>query len=103
MAIPAADKPLDASFLRQYAETRGFLLGRPVNPKPAPDGKTVLFLRSGARNPKRSLFEFDCATGKTRELVTAEMLLRGADEQLKGKFDLRYFIIRSYVHKYVLY
>lgn len=82
MAILAADKPLDAAFLRQYAETRGFLLGRPVNPKPSPDGKTILFLRSEARNPKRSLFEFDCATGKTRELLTAEKLLNGVDEQL---------------------
>ncbi len=82
MAVPADEKPLDAVFLRQYAETRGFQLGRPVNPKPSPDGKTVLFLRSAAKNPKRSLYEFDCATGKTRELLTAEALLKGAEEKL---------------------
>jgi dipeptidyl-peptidase-4 len=75
-------KPLDTSFLRQYSETRGFTLGRPVNPKPTPDGKHVLFLRSQAKNPKRSLFEFDVATGKTRELLTAEALLKGAEENL---------------------
>ena len=75
-------KPLDASFLRQYSETRGFMLGRPVNPKPTPDGKHVLFLRSPAKSPKRSLFEFDVATGKTRELLTADALLKGAEEKL---------------------
>jgi dipeptidyl-peptidase-4 len=81
-AEPAVDKPLDASFLRRYSETRGFTLGRPVNIKPTPDGKHVLFLRSPAKSPKRSLFEFDVATGKTRELLTSEALLKGGEEQL---------------------
>jgi dipeptidyl-peptidase 4 len=75
-------KPLDASFLRLYSETGGFLLGRPVNPKPTPDGKHVLFLRSPAKSRKRSLFEFDVATGKTRELLTSDALLGGAEENL---------------------
>src|SRR5918995_1461782 len=79
---PAVDKPLDAAFLRQYSETRGFTLGRPVAIRPTPDGKHVLFLRSPARSPKRSLFEFDVATGKTRELLTPEMLLKGGEEKL---------------------
>jgi hypothetical protein len=37
---PAAKtgKPLDAAFLRTYAETRGFMLGRPVQARPTPDG-----------------------------------------------------------------
>jgi dipeptidyl-peptidase 4 len=81
-ADPAVDKPLDATFLRQYSETRGFTLGRPVAIKPTPDGKHVLFLRSPARSPKRSLFEFDVATGKTRELLTSEALLKGGEEKL---------------------
>src|SRR5262245_29714978 len=81
-ADPPVTKPLDASFLRLYSETRGFTLGRPVNPKPTPDGKHVLFLRSPAKNPKRSLFEFDVATGKTRELLTADALLKGGEEKL---------------------
>jgi dipeptidyl-peptidase-4 len=81
-AEPAVDKPLDASFLRLYSETRGFSLGRPVGIKPTPDGKHVLFLRSPARSPKRSLFEFDVATGKTRELLTSEVLLKGGEEKL---------------------
>ena len=45
-------KPLDTSFLRTYSETRGFMLGRPVKPKPTPDGKTVLFLRRRAKTPE---------------------------------------------------
>ena len=74
---PAAEpaKPLDPSFLRLYAETRGFMLGRPSKPKPTPDGNAVLFLRSEAKKPKLSLFEFDIATGKTKELLTPEMVL----------------------------
>jgi dipeptidyl-peptidase 4 len=75
-------KPLDASFLRLYSETRGFTLGRPVGIKPTPDGKHVLFLRSAAKNPTRSLYEFDVATGKTRELLSADALLKGGEEKL---------------------
>ena len=52
---PKKDTPLDASFLRLYAETRGVMLGRPVKPKLTPDGKAVLFLRSEAKKPKLSL------------------------------------------------
>lgn len=81
-AETSVNKSLDSSFLRLYSETRGFTLGRPVNPKPTPDGKQVLFLRSPAKNPKRSLFEFDVATGKTRELLTADALLKGGEEKL---------------------
>jgi len=88
-ADPAVSKPLDASFLRQYSETRGFTLGRPVNIKPTPDGKHVLFLRSPAKSPKRSLFEFDVATGKTRELLTSEALLKGGEERLSPEEKAR--------------
>ena len=86
---PVEPKPLDASFLRQYAETRGYMLGRPVAIKPTPDGKHVLFLRSTATNPKRSLFEFDVATGKTRELLTPEALLNGAEENVSPEEKAR--------------
>ena len=79
---PVDQKPLDASFLRLYAETRGFMLGRPAKPKPTPDGKAVLFLRSEPKKPKQSLYEFDVASGKTRELLTPESLLKGAEENL---------------------
>src|SRR3954467_12702807 len=79
---PAKVKPLDASYLRLHALTRGFMLGRPVRPKLTPDGKAVLFLRAQARVPKMRLYEFDVATGKTKELLTPEALLKGAEEQL---------------------
>lgn len=86
---PVEQKPLDASFLRLYAETRGFMLGRPVKPKPTPDGKAVLFLRSEAKKPQLSLFEFEVATGKTRELLTPATLLKGVEEKLSPEEKAR--------------
>ncbi len=76
------DVVLDSTYLRDHAQTRGFMLGRPVKAKPTPDGRAVLFLRSEARVPKLSLFEFDVATGKTKELITPASVLHGADEHL---------------------
>jgi dipeptidyl-peptidase-4 len=70
------------TFLRDYAQTRGFSLGRPVKATPTPDGKAVLFLRSGPRSPKLGLYEFSVSTGKTRELLTPEQVLKGAEEKL---------------------
>jgi dipeptidyl-peptidase-4 len=82
--LVAAPEPpaVDTSFLRQYAETRGFMLGRPAKPKITPDGKAVLFLRSEAKSPRQSLYEFDIATGKTKELLTPDLLRKGADDNL---------------------
>jgi dipeptidyl-peptidase-4 len=79
---PAKDAPLDAQYLRDHAKTRGFSLGRPSRAKPTPDGKAVLFLRAQARDPKQSLYEFDVGTAKTRELLTPEQVLKGAEEHL---------------------
>src|SRR5712692_2886661 len=79
---PAKDAPLDTTYLRDHAQTRGFMLGRPAGAKPTPDGKAVLFLRSEPRVPKMRLYEFDVATGKTRELLTPEQVLNGAAEHL---------------------
>src|SRR5438552_7005869 len=74
--------PPDPGFLRLHGETRGFLLGIPTHARPTPDGKEVLFLRSTPRAPMNSLYAFDVATGKTRELLTPEKLLHGGTEQL---------------------
>ena len=41
--------PVDTTFLKQFAETRGFLLGRPVRPKPTPDGKACCSCGPAAR------------------------------------------------------
>src|SRR5256885_15194703 len=76
----AQEPPLDTRYLRDHAETRGFMLGRPVKPKPSPDGKAVPFLRSQARVPKLRLYEFDLATRKTRDMLTPEQVLKGAAE-----------------------
>jgi dipeptidyl-peptidase-4 len=81
-ADPAPGKPLDTTFLKQYAETRGFTLGRPQKPKISPDGKTVLFLRADPKAPKLKLFEFDVSTAQTKELLSPEALLKGAEEDL---------------------
>src|SRR5207248_8891229 len=71
---PAKEPPLDTSYLRRHAETRGFMLGRPVKPKFTPDGKVVLFLRAEARVPKLRLYEFNVGSGKTKELLTPKAL-----------------------------
>lgn len=75
MSLPGSAE--DASFLRAFAQTKGFLLGRPVHPVVAPDGQAVLFLRSEARSSRHDLFEFDVATGRTRLLCTAAQLQGG--------------------------
>ncbi|MBI3181628.1 MAG: DPP IV N-terminal domain-containing protein [Myxococcales bacterium] len=72
----------DGSFLRQYAQTRRFLAGRPVLPKPTADGKAVLFLRAQATSAAQSLFELEVATGKVKELASPDKLLQGAAEKL---------------------
>jgi dipeptidyl-peptidase 4 len=72
----------DPGFLKAFAETRGFVLGRPTHIRPTPDGKAVLFLRSPPRQPTLALYEYTAATGQTRELVTPAQLLGGKEEQL---------------------
>lgn len=86
---PMKEAPLDTRFLRDFAETRGFMLGRPVKPKPTPDGSAVLFLRAQPRVAQLHLFEFDVATGKTRLLLTPEMVLKGLKESLSPEEKAR--------------
>jgi len=84
-AMPAEDspvKPLDASFLRSYAETRGFLSGRPSRPRFSPDNKTILFLRGEARKGRLSLYEYDIAAKTTAELLSPDAVLEGGDENV---------------------
>ncbi len=71
--------PVDTAFLRTYAATRGFRLGTPRNATPTPDGKSVLFLRSAAREPKQSLFETDLSTGATKELLAPDAVAKGPE------------------------
>ncbi|MFN8610007.1 MAG: alpha/beta fold hydrolase [Vulcanimicrobiota bacterium] len=44
-------------FLKEYCETRGYLLGRPVKPRYTQDGR-LLYLQSGARSRSQSLYEW---------------------------------------------
>ncbi len=80
----------DDHFLRDYAETRGFMLGRPVNATPTPDGKTVLFLRAkSGREPSQELYAFNVASGQTRRLLSPEDALKGATEKLSSEEKAR--------------
>lgn len=81
-AEPNPPKPVDTSFLKKFAETRRFTLGRPQNPKVSPDGGTVLFLRADVDKPRLKLFEFDVASGQSKELLSPESLLKGGEENL---------------------
>ncbi len=74
----------DPGFLREYAETRRYLAGRPVNVRVTPDGKSALFLRSGPRDSSQLLYELDLATGATKELLTPAQVLNGASETLSA-------------------
>lgn len=76
---PVGDR---GQFLREWAETQGYSLGQPVAATPTPDGKQVLFLRSGARDRVRRLYELDVSSGQERELITPEALLGDAEEKL---------------------
>lgn len=89
LAQPRKESALDTQYLRDHAQTRGFMLGRPMKPQPTPDGKAVLFLRSEPRVARLSLFEFDVATSKTRELLTPQQLLKGAEENLSPEEKAR--------------
>jgi dipeptidyl-peptidase-4 len=81
----AAAAQADADFLTTYAETNRFRLGRPRSFEILPDGSGVLFLRSPARSFEGALHFFDVASGQERVLLTAEDLLRGAQEELSAE------------------
>lgn len=76
-------------YLNLHSKTRGFSLGRPLKAVPTPDGKSVLFLRATASSPELRLYEFEVATGKTRELLTPTQLLAGGTEQLSPEEKAR--------------
>jgi dipeptidyl-peptidase 4 len=89
VSVKPPPAPIDTSFLRTYAATRGFRLGTPKNATPTPDGKAVLFLRSGARDPKQSLFETDLETGNTKVLLAPDALMITGPEILSPEEKAR--------------
>jgi dipeptidyl-peptidase 4 len=78
---PGPIAPAD-SILAQIAATGRFRLGRPNSITLTPDGKAVLFLRSGPRDVVQDLYEYDVPRKTERVLLTAAGILSGADEQL---------------------
>jgi dipeptidyl-peptidase-4 len=82
-APPAAmNTSQDNAFLREFAETRRYMSGRPVGARATPDEKTVLFLRGQATSPVQTLFAFDVASGQAKELLNPDTLLKGAQAEL---------------------
>jgi dipeptidyl-peptidase-4 len=84
-ALAAEPESADLRYFRELVETRNYSLGQPLSPQITPDGKAVIFLRGGARDPVLRLYEFTIADGKLREILTPEKLLQGAAEKLTAE------------------
>jgi dipeptidyl-peptidase-4 len=85
LALAAEPESADLRYFRELVETRNYSLGQPLSPQITPDGKAVIFLRGGARDPVLRLYEFTIADGKLREILTPEKLLQGAAEKLTAE------------------
>ena len=81
----AEPESADLRYFRELVETRNYSLGQPISPRITPDGKSVIFLRGGARDPVLRLYEFTIAEAKLREILAPEKLLQGADEKLTAE------------------
>jgi dipeptidyl-peptidase-4 len=84
-ALAAEQESADLRYFRELVETRNYSLGQPVSPQITPDGRAVIFLRGGARDPVLRLYEFIMADGKLREILTPEKLLQGVAEKLSAE------------------
>ena len=66
--------------IEEIVVTRSYTNGAPGSFAISGDGRTVLFLRGAPRSRVQQLFAFDVASGRTRRLVDAAVLLgSGAD------------------------
>jgi dipeptidyl aminopeptidase/acylaminoacyl peptidase len=74
--------PASLKFFKDLAETRDYTLGKPVAPRLTRDGRSVLFLRGGARDPVMALYMMEVKTGKIRKVLTPDALLKGSGESL---------------------
>ena len=70
---------IDLVALQTQVATRNFRLGTPLQMKVTRDGQAVLFLRSGSRDPKQSLYETSLKTGETKLLLSPEALGSGGE------------------------
>ncbi len=82
MVALAATSSDPLTYFRDLAETRNFSLGRPVSAKLSPDGKSVIYLRGGPRDPILRLYEYSLPAGPERELLTPAQLLGTSPETL---------------------
>jgi dipeptidyl-peptidase-4 len=83
--LAAEPESPDLRYFRELIETRNYSLGQPVSPQLTPDGKAVVFLRGGARDPVLRLYEFTVGDGNLREILTPEKLLQGGEEKLTAE------------------
>jgi dipeptidyl-peptidase-4 len=81
-SLPATWPEPDDTVLEQIASTLNFSLGMPAGLWVAPDGGEVLFRRSEPRSFVADLYSFDVATGRERQLLSAQQLLGGGAEKL---------------------
>jgi dipeptidyl-peptidase-4 len=79
------------TFPRQYARTQRLTLGEPRNVTVSPDGRRVVFLRSGSgSDPVNALWVFDVDTGDERLVADPSALLAaGADDDLPAEEQAR--------------
>lgn len=70
------------TFLAQLAATGRFRRGQPNSITLTPDGRSVLFLRSGPRSVVQDLYEYQVASRRERVLLTADGILSGGEERL---------------------
>ena len=82
-AHAAEPESADLRYFRELIETRNYSLGQPVSPQLTPDGKAVIFLRGGPRDPVLRLYEFTIVGAALREILTPEKLLQGGEEKLQ--------------------
>jgi dipeptidyl-peptidase-4 len=71
-------------FLEQLVLTSSFRLGKPAQHVVTGAGRSVLFLRSSPRSFVHDLYEYDCDKRQERLLLTAESILKGAEENLSA-------------------
>ncbi len=76
-------------FLREFGETRGYLLGRPTRAVLTPAADTVVFLRSSGRSSEHELCELDIGSGRCRLLVRPADLMAGATEEISPEEQAR--------------
>lgn len=80
---------IDTKCFDEVAATRSYALGIPVGAMPTPDGKAVLYLKSGPRDTVQSLYEYDLAAHKERALATPKSLSGGKSEALSAEEKAR--------------